>query len=93
MDSVNERTPKLKDGLNLLEKIENEAVSLESRLVTLSMNLVGAGVKETETMSSENAISDDDNTDRLGKVIRKAHSILKILMSAEESLAEIEKEI
>jgi len=90
--SINERTPKLKEGLNILERIESKANLLENRLSVLSMNLIGAGVKATEEMIHESKI-DSDDIDRLGKVVYQCRHILEILNSAEESLLEIEKEI
>ena len=95
-DSVSsERVPKLKEGLDILEHIKNRVVSLDARLATLSMSLIGEIARTTEEAgygeSKMNAES--DTSDGLGKIVGKGKTVLKILESTEESLEEIEKEI
>ena len=91
-DSINEKIPKLREGLDILRQIESKANSLESRLSILSTNLIGSSEKSTEEMIHESK-TDSDDVDRLGKVVYQSRQILKILNLAEESLLGIEREI
>ena len=93
-EETSERIPKLREGLNILEEIENKAISLESRLSSLAMCLMGAGVHtSTPADSIECKVDTSDEVDKFGRIAHKGKNISKFLTAALDRLTEIEKEI
>lgn len=93
-EGKSERAPKLREGLDILEEIENKVISLESRLSSLAMSLMGAGIQTSAQVDSiESKVDTSNEVDKFGRIVHKGKSISKFLTAALDRLTEIEKEI